>query len=209
MYQIINKYADKIVDEIGLKFIQKYEWLLNSLNIRDVSVDKEYQKRYNAFWRLRGLDSAYKDAYFKCLEANKFNSNIDAIQVCEFLYSFPTNKKGTKTLQFSFSTKIAHMVNPKLPIYDKMVRNFYHFPESNRSLNFDVRLLDYRLLYNFLIDEYKRILDKNLLAKAIKVFRSELNPKNFSDEKVIDSLIWGFVTLAKNAGIIARVVEYH
>jgi len=48
-----------------------------------------------------------------------------------------------------------------------------------------------------------------LLAPAIRHFRIEFDPQHFTDEKVIDSLIWGYVSLLRNGGIINGHVQYH
>jgi hypothetical protein len=178
--------------------------------MQDVSNSYHYRKRYSAFWKLSGagLDEKFKKAYLTYLENNKSNPNISVIDVCEYLYELPANYTGAKKLQFSFATKLVHMVNPEMPIYDRMVKNFFHFSEPGSKLGLYARIDWCDDIYTFLKEEYKRILRERLLEKSINIFRSRLNPKYFSDEKIIDSLIWKYVSLAKNGAFVWKEFQY-
>ena len=119
-----------------------------------------------------------------------------------------SNSTGTKKLQISFSIKIIHIVNPVMPTYDRMVRDFFYLPQSGTHLKIDQRLTQFRMIYDFLIDEYKRIIKDGLLERAINLFRYQLNPKHFTDEKIIDSLIWQYVSIAKNGALLYQEIQY-
>jgi hypothetical protein len=62
--------------------------------------------------------------------------------------------------------------------------------------------------YDFLKREYARVLDEKLLATAIRTFRSRFTSSHFTDEKVIDSLIWGFVDLSNKDALINNQIAY-
>jgi hypothetical protein len=144
------------------------------------------------------LTPAFFDAYFEYLEKNKHNYLINIREVCDYLYSIPTDKQDGKSLQFSFASKLVHMINPIEPIFDRMIRDFYFLPEFQTSKDFKRKVSERILIYDFLKCEYKRIIEDSLLKEPIIKFRQQLKPKTFTDEKIIDSLIWGF---ASNAGI--------
>jgi hypothetical protein len=82
------------------------------------------------------------------------------------------------------------MGNPQLPVYDSQVAHIYSFvaPDSKKVLH--QRIGELVTFHEFLIREYKRVLEGRLLETAINEFRDKLRPQNFTDVEVIDSLIW-------------------
>jgi hypothetical protein len=62
------------------------------------------------------LSSSFYTAYFDTLEAAP-TQKPTLLTVVHRLYDASTNNSGTKSLQFSFATKLLHMTNPKLPLY--------------------------------------------------------------------------------------------
>jgi hypothetical protein len=49
---------------------------------------------------------------------------------------------------------------------------------------------------------------QKLIGSSISAFRNHFNPIHFTDEKIIDSLIWGFVSLAKQGAIADGKIQY-
>ena len=204
MYSLIEKSSNLIVQSIGTEFVKEYDWLIDTLETKNVAADKQYQERYKRFWAMNvaRLSPSFIGAYFYYLEENKRGLKLDLAQLCQKLYEIPTNTKGGKSLQFSFVTKLLHMVSPELPIYDSMVRKFYFLPEPNSKIDLKKRLHEYKTVYDFLTREYRRVLNENLLTKAIEVFRFTLKPQSHTDIKIIDSLIWKFVSMARNEAFV-------
>ncbi len=107
------------------------------------------------------------------------------------LYDIPRNVNDGRSLQFSFVSKLIHTVDPHSPIYDSKVKGFYCFIEPTRANPIPVRIAGLLEFHKKLAIEYQRVKD-GLLTQAIQQFRQYFNPesKTFTDEKVIDSLIW-------------------
>jgi hypothetical protein len=147
------------------------------------------------------LGQAFRSAYFTLLEKEKRSTASPAVdKVARALYEIPVAKER-KALQFSFASKLAHMVNPRLPIYDRAVEAFYFLPRSYSGTP-EERLQNLMLSYRFLIDEYERVLRDGLLDPALQAFRRHFGVSaDYSDEKVIDTLIWKFVPLLENGAI--------
>ena len=122
------------------------------------------------------------------LDNNALHLNILAHE----LYQIPINT-NRQALQFSFCTKLCHMLNREIPIYDSRIRIFYNFVEPIRELPVVQRIDGYVQFHQFLINEYNRVLNEGLLAPSIQAFRQHLGPQHFTDIKVIDSLIWAFI----------------
>jgi hypothetical protein len=93
------------------------------------------------------------------------------------------------------------MTNPRLPIYDSMVADFYFYDSPANKQPLAQRIKHLVSFHDFLTSEYARILRLGLLSPAIQMFRQQFNPLHFTDEKIIDSLIWAFVSQLKNGGL--------
>lgn len=190
-YEEINGNIDRILGTIGPADVAQYDWLIQ--NIHQVA-QSEYQRRYKAFWRLSGagLSQTYCRAYFQFLQAGLNNNVLHLNNLAYELYQIPINT-NRQALQFSFCTKLCHMLNRVIPIYDSRIRTFYNFVEPLRRLPIGQRIAGYVQFHQFLINEYNRVLNEGLLAPSIQAFRQHLGPQRFTDIKVIDSLIWSFI----------------
>jgi hypothetical protein len=204
MYSVINQNIDHILKELAEKEkdLKTYSWLLEHITEGIVSEDMEYQKKYRNFWRMRFLSEHYCRQYFRYLEHNKKRDLIEPVAVCRALQHASQQKRDDgliDIIQFSFATKLTHMVDQKLPIYDNTVKSFFFLQEPKSSLPFEDRLRGYDSIYRFLLQEYQRVLERNLLQPSMRAFRQRFPPDVFrnSDVKVIDWLIWTFVSLAR------------
>jgi hypothetical protein len=206
MYHLIETNAQTIIASIARQHVTEYDWLRQ--NIRDCDT-LEYQTRYKAFWRLGAarLSPRFCKVYFAALLAALTNKpEVGALS--EKLRATPTHQNGRKSLQFSFTTKLVHMVEPNTPIYDSLIASFYFYQEPTVRLPLAARVEDLVEFHKFLGREYQRILQKKLLAKAIRGFRQQFSPRHFTDEKIIDSLLWAFVSLLKRGGLTNGQITY-
>ncbi len=69
--------------------------------------------------------------------------------------------------------------------------------------------LQSELNYNFLLYEYNRILSSGILKSSILMFRNYFSiDEKYSDQKIIDSIIWGFISLSKRGAVIDQTIKY-
>jgi len=204
MYSIICRNQKAILNGIRQSDdVDEYEWLIKTVSSQSWPAD--FEGRYKAFWVMGRVSGGYYPPYFQALGAARTQPpNLG--QLCRALYPFSTRKKKNsqqtiQTLQFSYPTKLCHMVNANLPIYDTRVARFYLFQEPSTDWPFPTRINAYVAFYGFLKNEYARILNRNLLKPAIDAFKQKFNPKQHTEEKVIDWLIWKFVDLADKGQI--------
>jgi hypothetical protein len=197
MYRQINACVENIIQAFKHSGdLEDYNWLVSVLHESDVSASWDYQSRFRRFWVMRCGDQ-YGSAFFSRLEHCKGGSGVDPVAVARELYDYPT-RAGRKTVEFSFATKLAHMVDPHLPIYDTMVGKFYFLPAASSSDSLEKRLVQCGQWFDFLKREYARILAAGFLDPAIRAFRHALPLASaHTDEKVIDWLIWKFVDLSR------------
>jgi hypothetical protein len=211
MYALINQSAKTVVGTIPSVHVTEYEWLLQ--NLGKVSTP-DYQNRYRLYWGMGAalLSSTFYTAYFAALNAAVSNAPTLS-SVAQTLHAASTNSKGRRSLQFSFATKLLHMTNQQLPIYSSEVAAFYFFQEPEIKDSTDPNDLQRRIFalvtfHDFLKQEYARVLQKNLLVIAIQEFKRQLNPQHFTDEKIVDSLIWAFVAFLWNGALPNGQIVY-
>ena len=207
MYHLINNNIHPILQKIQRDWVNEYDWLVSNLPDSD---QPAYQRRYKVFWRLNAarLHDNFCNAYFQALHNAKSN-RPDLSKLTLDLHATPTHGNGRNSLQFSFASKLLHMVSPSMPIYDSLVAAFYFYQEPSRKLTPEQRVASLVGFHSFLCTEYQRILALDLLAPSITAFRDHFHPAHFTDEKIIDSLIWGYVSLSKDGAVADGRVRYH
>lgn len=189
-YKNINENIDQIIQAINRDpgHITEYDWLIQ--NIHQVT-GTAYQKRYKNYWRLNVARPSqnFCQVYFQHLYAG-LSENLPQVGVlANQLYQTPINA-NRRALEFSFCTKLCHMVDRQLPIYDLHIRNFYEFSVPTSNFPVEQRIRKFLQFYQFLVDEYDKVLKHGLLSESIQAFRKRLSPMCFTDIKIIDSLIW-------------------
>jgi hypothetical protein len=212
MYQLINSHVEELLQTVAPEYdVHPYVWMLHSLPNVDVSRDQEFQRKYCSYWALNGagLGQAFRSSYFSLLERSKHSPASAAVEtIARELHKIPVNTTGRTSLQFSFASKLAHMLNPRLPVYDRMVETFYFLPRSYSGTP-DSKLLNLTRSYRFLISEYERVLRERLLEAAISAFRQHVAlTSDYSDEKIIDTLIWKFIPFLERGAIRGGSVVY-
>ncbi len=205
MYSIICQNQKAILNRIRQKRdVDEYAWLIQTVNCQSWPAD--FEGRYKVFWVMGRVSAGYYTPYFQALRAARTQTpNLG--QLCAALCPFATRKKKNsqqtiQTLQFSYPTKLCHMVSPKLPIYDSRVARFYLFQEPSTNWPLPIRVSAYVAFHDFLRSEYARILSGNLLKPAIDGFKQRFNPKEHTDEKIIDWLIWAFTDWVDSGALL-------
>lgn len=200
MYDLINRNAEQIVRTINTKFIDDYEWLCQN------PADLRYEHNFRDFWAMGGahLNASFYPVYFELLKTTRERALSDPMkQLADImwrLYEASEDSKGRKSVQFSFATKLLHAIDPHLPVYDSMVAEFFFFQGPTKE-NIEERIAECIAFYEFLRSEYQRVLDEGLLTKAIALFRNKCKSQVWTDERIIDSLIWALVPLLRNRRI--------
>ncbi len=193
MYRHINRNIEALL-RLLLKqnHVQKYDDLMNDFDQPNAVMDQEFQHRYAHFWAFGPTRNGWRPDYFNFLHKHaSCRGRLDRQQrrtlledACRHIWD------KHQLLIFAFATKLVHMVDPTSPIYDGRVRAFYFLPELKRRMDRGLTA------YDALVREYDRVLDKHLLDESIARFQKELNPGKFTPIKIVDSLIWAFVTWA-------------
>jgi predicted nuclease of restriction endonuclease-like (RecB) superfamily len=150
------------------------------------------------YWKMNvaRFSNEFKEKYFKLLSNLLSTPNLDLESLLYTLYDIPTHK-DRRSLQSSFATKMLNTINPNQVIYDSLVCEFYNIKPKYNQKELSLKIDKTVHICNFLSDEYDIVLKGGILKSAIEHFKIVLKPKHFSDKKIIDSLIWGYMRACK------------
>lgn len=206
MYSVIENNREHILDGIDEGYVNRYEPLLENLN---QSGTADYQREYKSFWEMNQarLGEEFYRVYFELL-GTADPERINLGNVCRAVSNAAVRRNGAGTLQFSFATKLQHMLNPRLPIYDSRVARFFWFQEPSTDMDRDVRVERYLGFHTFLVQEYARVIAGELLIKSIAEFRKRFATQRHTDEKIIDWLLWSFAGLANRGALVNRQITF-
>jgi len=212
MYQFINENIAKVLDTVDRKRdIDPYLKMAEMFSAGSVFDNYEYKTTYRKYWQLNAarLSDSYCNHYFQVMEDYRHKDQIGIEAVVKALYEVPSNSKGIKTIQFSFATKLLHTIDNTRPVYDSLVGDFYFFPQIKPSWKYDKKLSAYIHAYDFLLREYKRVLVKGLLSESLQKFRERFRlPHAYTDQKIVDTLLWKFSSYARTGAITLGKIQY-
>ena len=162
--------------------IDRYTFIIKELSKRDISIDPNYQRFFNAFYVVR-RDRKWRKIYYDYFESQKNNKNLTFENVIRYLY------EKTGQVEASFSSKLLSTVNPNMPIWDAYVL-------KNLGLKMKMGKPQDRIeqairLYRDIHETYMRLVKSEWGKSAIAKF-NELLPdaRWISDIKKIDFFIW-------------------
>ncbi len=110
--------------------LAKYEWLQKALRGTNVSNNRQFQRRFNGFYRVR-RDSDWQKAFYELLEREKAQPRPFAAMLHEL-------HDRTGRIEASYASKLLATVDPRYPVIDAIVldnvglRLKRHGPESER-----------------------------------------------------------------------------
>lgn len=216
MYRHINQHIGQVLDSLAHtvpNYVQDYNYLMDTLGEAGVNLaeNQAFRRRYTRFWGgMRGLNNLWRADYFQVLQQHIGNGPVPDLPL--LLRGIAIETMNNEALQFSYATKLTHMVVPASPIYDAHIRAFYLLPEPPRAnpagADIEERIgakLDYCLgVHSALVKEYDRIQARHLLDQSIDEFDNTFNGHQFTRVKVIDSLLWAFVNWVKQGPAIVN-----
>lgn len=198
MYRLINQNAPAVVAAIdGIGDLSTYVRLRSTfLSEGDISADPNFQSSYRRYWGMNNArqSEVFYSRYFALLGECRNSGSADVARIIQQLSE---TGGGSRGLQFSFATKLAHMVDPRLPVYDSYVAAFYFYVRPSSKLPTE-RMRNLLSFYGFLRNEYERVLRHGLLAVSIREFRTTRKIDDaIPDERIVDWLLWAWVSLLR------------
>jgi hypothetical protein len=162
--------------------ISQYLSIMNLLPNVDVSTDRDFQRQYNGFYRVRQRPQEWYDVYYSYLEDNR-NNRVLFEDVLDHLNDVMSRYEP------SFSSKLAATLNPNEPIWDKFVlqntnQRAPSYSSSNKIEQAKATFQNIRNWYaNYMVSE------EGLLV--VEIFNQMIDESDqISDLKKIDFVLW-------------------
>ncbi len=172
------------------KGIRQYLEIMRLFSNTNVSIDIEFQKKYNSFYRVRQRDKYFYKIYYQYMESLK-DQNVEFQQVLRFLHS------KLNRFEPSFSSKLAAIHNPNLPIWDKFVlKNIGIRPPSFYSVD---RMSKTTVIYENIKEWYSRYMNSEEGHLVVDLFDNIVDDSSsITDLKKIDFVLWQIRTYPKH-----------
>lgn len=161
--------------------LPRYARIIHRLTSVDVSVDAEYQKDFNRYFRVR-RNSEWQRIFYEELERLK-SVGAEFEPVLNYLY------EETGLVEASFTSKLVAVIDPTKPILDSKVLAYLGLRIDGSSP--ERRLSAAAQAYYHIVEWYEAYLARPEAAENIKLFDSLLPGYVWvSDTKKIDFLLW-------------------
>ena len=183
MLQKIN--PKKVIHQILLANfgLEKYAYIINHVNQVNVAENREFQKKFNGFYRVR-RNEAWQEQFYGFFEIAKVQKpSFD--EIIEELYH------RTGRVEASFSSKMLANIDDGKPIWDSFVLDALGFQNPAPSITKREQLKRKIEIYHKIDKWYREYLKTENAQECIAKF-NELLPeyKWISNVKKIDCFLW-------------------
>ncbi|MST82492.1 hypothetical protein [Bilifractor porci] len=161
--------------------MKKYKHIMDSLHWTDVSKDRDFQRTFNGFFKVIFRNDDFYTLFYSYLESHK-ETAVTFEETLEHL------KQAEGQLELSFSSKLIAVINPKRPIWDKIVAvNHFGMVVPTDDDNRQERIVR---LYHEYCSRYYEYIYSNEGQTLIRLFDERYPSTGFSDAKKIDFILW-------------------
>lgn len=191
---VIEENGQLVVAAIAPESVAVYAYLADRFAREyEAARDLVFQFLFRSYYRIdnAGLTDEFKRSYFETMQACRGSRAVDLRSVALQLYEI-RNRKGQRSLQFSFASKLANLVTGVTPIVDAEVARVFGFVTPSSQWPVDRRLDAYLEFHEWLEVTYARILRSGQLAGARQRFRAIYAEQaaGISDNRVLDFVFW-------------------
>ena len=179
---------EKILQNLRGDEIEVYLFLRKQFKETNVSKNLVFQYMFRKYFVMdRWTDDQYTTQFFKTMQRLRPNAHIDQIpSVCKDLKLHDKTGK----IHFSYATKMFHLLNPEIPIYDSMVAKVFRFnpPYSRQE---DIKLNKYLEFLKHISKCYEAIKKEDKIDSLIASIQEEYPQiRKAGYTKVMDFMIW-------------------
>jgi hypothetical protein len=160
----------------------------------NVAENRDFQRKFNAFYRVMKKSAGWYRAYYEFMERRKY-SKPTFEETLDHLWS------AFDRCEASFSSKLVATIDPQQPIWDSIVLGNVGIarPKYGRT----DRLSDAKTVYRSLCDWYAQYLSSDTARLIISLFNQNLKEcTRITDVKKVDFVLWQM--RAKQAKHIAQ-----
>ncbi len=160
--------------------LDAYLWLQQQRDLRDLRTDREFRRRFNAFYRVRrGL--VWQGQFYELLERNK-TERLSFGQVLDVLY------RASGRYEASFASKLTATIDPNLPVIDSIVLQNVQlrlpaYDSAHRATAIEG-------VYSRLVTMFADFLTTSTGRLLVAQFRETYPNAAISTTKMLDLVLW-------------------
>lgn len=178
--QEAKKIVEKPTTSEGLK---KYKYIMEALHKTDVSTKDNFKAVFCDFYQLRKFYSEkFRTQYFYILEEMK------ELEEISFRDAFERLRGIEGSCEMSFASKLVHTVDPKYPIWDKIVTQD-HFGMKKPYAGKDP-VGKYCKRYEEYMSKFYEYMKSEEGVELIRIFDEKFPDSGITDVKKLDFIIW-------------------
>lgn len=176
-----------ILGRITTTKLNAYASTQNMLRQVDVSTDRQYQKTYNGFYRVRLPFSEAYSTYYNLIEQNKENSNPSLAHILNELLA------ATQRVETSFGSKLLATLNPEITPLDSVVLEHLNLRLPPRTGQSDsARIQQCVNVHEQLVAQMNQLITQPEYLQLKTIFEQRFPGYNFTDVKILDLLLWQY-----------------
>jgi hypothetical protein len=157
-----------------------YIWLQSRVQLCDVSTDKEFQRKFSGFYRVR-RGSQWIEHYFCLMQSSKPNG-IDFPNALQELHRL------CGQIEASFSSKLVATLDPSKPVIDKFVLKYFGIRLPRRhTKDRESKTIE---LYRDLCDKYSALTQCPTGKLIREAFDRRYPDLQISELKKLDFVLW-------------------
>jgi hypothetical protein len=161
--------------------LDKYQYIRERLYQCDVSKDEEFQKTFDAFYRVR-RNKEWRNKFFEYFEETKNRRGISFKEILRDLFLRTGNTEA------SFASKMLATINPNMPIWDQYVLQSLDLKVEGTEK--DERLKSTIDTYDKIIQRENELLKQPEIQEEISKFKDCFSKYDISDIKILDYMLW-------------------
>jgi len=165
------------------KGVDKYLSIMQLVKILDVQKDKDFQRLFNGFYRIRQRPKKFYEFLYYYLEKNK-NNNISFKQTLAFFFY------KLQRLEPSFSSKILATINSNLPVWDSEVLKRLNIKIPGYNQDKKDRFNQLVIIYDNIVNWYSEFINTAQAKNIINIFDKKIGETNITNIKKIDLVFW-------------------
>ena len=190
---LIDTNINSIIEQISQEDIDIYisiqdQFLIKDGNIENDSIFRYLFKKFYLSSSARFLTEKSYDLYFSILSNLKITKLDNITDIIKYLLE--KLKPMRNKLEYSYTSKILHTINPRFPIYDSYIRKALNLRVIEGDSD-DQKINDFLNHYNKINQIYREIIKNNLLETPIEKLGKKRIISRLSPVKTIDFLFWG------------------
>ncbi len=175
--------ANKLIEEAPAirRGLNKYDIIMNRVNVVNVSKDADFQRQFNGFYRIR-RNAEWRKIYYDLFETAKAGP-VTFSEIITTLF------EKTGNIEASFSSKMLATLHPDKPIWDQYVLHNLNLQLTGK--NKQERLKNAVTLHFGIEKWYGEFLSTDDAKECIAIFDRALPMYAWlSNVKKIDFLLW-------------------